>query len=91
MAHQQAKETAVAGCGASLLVLTELGFVERILLPRLEGEISPRESHAQQAVALLLKLTLHAHGIGLLNTALADQCSTGGADPRAAGLSLIHI
>ena len=38
MAHQRAKETGVAGCGASLLVLTELGFVQRILLPRLEGE-----------------------------------------------------
>ena len=70
MAHQRAKETGVAGCGASLLVLTELGFVQRILLPRLEGEISPRESYTEQAVALLLKLTLHAHGIGLLNLSL---------------------
>ena len=48
-------------------------------------EIGPRESHTQQAVALLLKITLHAHGIGLFNTARADHRSTSGAHPGAAG------
>ena len=73
------------GAARSLLVLTELGFIEGIFLTRLENQISPGERHAQQRIPLLLQFRLHPHRIRLLDAALADHCRAGGADPGTTG------
>ena len=74
----------------SALVLAELSLIQSILLPCRCSEIRTRKGDTEKGEALLTKILLHTHGIGLVDLALLDACCAGGADACAAGAGHWH-